>query len=127
MTLRVSWPGPVPRLVCLGGGRPGPVYPLPGLGLCSPCGVGLGISGVPAPGVGRGGGGLCVVLPDCAAGGALWGGGLLCLIPSLCLPWAGNKADVLGFALAMEGVASIQLRFVVTCYLWARSVWRPCA
>ena len=37
---RVSCPGPVLRLACLGGGRPGPVSPLPGLGLCDPLGLG---------------------------------------------------------------------------------------
>ena len=33
------------------------------------------------------------------------GGGSLCLIPSLCLPWAGNKAGVTGVVLSMGGVA----------------------
>ena len=40
----------------LGGGRPGPGSPLPGLGLCAPRGVGLRIRGVPVPGGGVGGG-----------------------------------------------------------------------
>ena len=40
-----------------GGGRPGSVSPLPGLGLCAPRGVGLRARGVPAPEGGVGGGG----------------------------------------------------------------------
>ena len=125
----MSCPGPVPRFVCLeAGGAARSRFPLPGWGLCAPCGVGLRIWGVPAPGGGvggGGGGGLCAVLPDCAAGGGQWGWGSPCLSPSLYLPWAGNKAGVLGVALAMEGVAPIPLRFVLACCLRARSVWRP--
>ena len=41
----------------LGGGRPGPGSPLPGLGLCAPRWVGLRIRGVPVPGGGVGVGG----------------------------------------------------------------------
>ena len=78
-------------------------------------------------GVGWGGGSLCAFLPDCAAGAGQWGGGSPCLSPSLCLPWAGNKAGVLGVALALEGVAPIPLCFMLACCLLARSVWRPCA
>ena len=44
----------------------------------------------------------------CGRGGQ-WGWGLLCLIPSLCLPWVGNKAGVTGVVLVMGGVAPIQL------------------
>ena len=33
------------------------------------------------------------------------GRGSLCLFPSLCLPWAGNKAGVTGVALSIGGVA----------------------
>ena len=61
----------------------------------------------------------------CGRGGP-WGGGSPCIGPSLCLPWAGNKAGLLDVALAMEGVASIPLRFVLACCPWARFVWRPC-
>ena len=60
----------------------------------------------------------------CGRGGQ-WGGGSPCLGPSLCLPWAGNKAGVIGVALAMEGVAPIPLRFVLACCPRARSVWCP--
>ena len=60
----------------------------------------------------------------CGRGGE-WGGGSPCLGPSLCFPWAGNKAGVLGVALSMEGVAPILLRFVLACCPRARSVWRP--
>ena len=52
------------------------------------------------------------------------GGGSPYLGPSLCLPWAGNKAGVIGVALVMEGVALILLRFVFACCPRAWSVWR---
>ena len=129
MPLRVSCPGPVPRVVCFwgGGGRPGPVSPLPGLGLCALRGVGLRVWGVPAPGggVGWGGGAPVRRAPRLCGRGGQWGGGSPCLGPSLCLPWAGNKAGVLGVPLAMEGVAPIPLRFVLACCPRTRSVWRP--
>ena len=60
----------------------------------------------------------------CGRGGQ-WGGGSLCPAPSLCLPWAGNKAGVSGFVLVMEGVAPILVRLVLPRHLWARSVRRP--
>ena len=67
-------------------------------------------------------------LPVCRSPwGGKWAGGSPCLSPSLCLPWAGNKASVLGVALAMERVAPIPLRFVLACCSQARSVWRLCA
>ena len=59
--------------------------------------------------------------------GAPRGGGSPYLGPSLCPPWAGNKAGVIGVALVMEGVAPILLRFVFACCPRAWSVWRPCA
>ena len=111
----------------LGGGRPGPVSPLPGLGWRAPRGVGLRVRGVPAPGGGLGGGGGRPVrrAPRLCGRGGLWRGGSLCLVPSLCLPWAGNKAGVTGVVLVMEGVAPIPLQFVLACGLLARPVWRP--
>ena len=39
--------------------------------------------------------------------------------PSLCPPWAGNIAGVIGDALVMGGAAPILLRFVVPCRPWA--------
>ena len=63
--LRVSCPGPLLRLVCLGGGASGPGSPVPGLGLCAPRGAGPG----------GGGGGPCAVPPVSAAGGASRAGG----------------------------------------------------
>ena len=51
----------------LGGGRSGPVSPLPGLGLCAPRRAGPWRSC--AGGRFRGGGGPCAVPPVCAAGG----------------------------------------------------------
>ena len=62
--------------------------------------------------------------PWCGSGGQ-WGGASPYLGPSLCLPWAGNKAGVFGFAPAMEGVAPISLWFMLVCCSGARSVWRP--
>ena len=63
--------------------------------------------------------------PRMCGGGGQWGGGSLCLVPSLCLTWAGNKAGFTGVVPVMEGVAPIPLRFVVACRLWGRPVWPP--
>ena len=52
-----------------------------------------------------GGGGRAPRPPFVRPGGGLKGGGSLCLVPSLCLPWAGNKAGVTGVVLSMGGVA----------------------
>ena len=75
----------------------------------------------------RGGGGGCVPSSPEVWPGAPRGGGSPYLGPSLCLPWAGKKAGVIGVALVMEGVAVILLRFVFACCPQAWSVWRPCA
>ena len=115
----------VPFGFFFGGGRPGPVSPLPGLVLCAPREVRQRVWGIPAPGVGVGGGAACAPFPRLCGRGGQWGGGSPCLGPSLCLPWVGNKAGVLAVALAMEGVAPIPLWFVLACCLRARSVWRP--
>ena len=74
--------------------------------------------------MGWGGGGVRRNPLLCGRGGQ-WGGGSLCLVPSLCLSWAGNKAGVTGVVLVMEGVAPIPLQFLLACLLWARSVRRP--
>ena len=55
-------------------------------------------------GAGPGGGGAPFP-PAVRPGRGLLGGGSLCLFPSLCLPWAGNKAGVTGVVLSMGGVA----------------------
>ena len=108
------------------GWRPSPLSLLPGLGLCAPRGVGLRVWGVPAPGDGVGGGGAaCVPFPRSLRQGGQFGWGSPCLGPSLCLPWAGNKAGVLDVAPAMEGVAPIPFRLVLACCLGARSARRP--
>ena len=59
--------------------------------------------------------------------GAWQGGGSLCLGPSLCLPWAGDKAAVIGDTQLMAGVGPILLRFVFMCRPRAWSACRPCA
>ena len=56
-------------------------------------------------GAGWGGGGRAPYPPVVRPGGGLLGGGSLPLIPSLCLPWPGNKAGVTGVVLSMGGVA----------------------
>ena len=112
----------------LGGGAPGPVSPLPGLGLCAPRGVGLRVRGVSALGGGlEWRGAACVPFPRSVRLGGQWSWGSPCLGPSLCLPWAGNKVGVLDVPLVMEGVAPIPFRFLLACCFWARSVCRPCA
>ena len=124
-------PASVPCSVWLarGGGRPGPVSPLPGLGLCAPCGVALGVWNIPAPGGGLGGvggGGLCAVPPDCAAGGASGAGGRLASVRPSAFPGQATKQVLVpGVALAMEGVAPIPLQFVFACCPRARFVWCP--
>ena len=62
----------------LGGGRPGPVSPLPGLGLRAPRGVGLRARGVPVLGGGVGGGvgAACVPRPPFARPGGPVGRGV---------------------------------------------------
>ena len=52
-----------------------------------------------------GGGGRAPFPPAVRPGRGLLGGGSLCLSPSLCLPWAGNKAGVTGVVLSMGGLA----------------------
>ena len=109
-------PAPVPCSVwrAWGGGGPVPFPPYLAWGCAPPFGVGLRVRGVPAPGGGVGGGGRPVRrAPSLCGRGGQWGGGSLCLVPSLCLPWAGNKAVVTGVVLVMEGVAPIPLRFVL--------------
>ena len=56
-------------LFFLGGGRPGPVPPMPGLGSCAPRRAGLCVRGGRAPG-GGGRGGACVPPPPGVARGA---------------------------------------------------------
>ena len=109
-----------------GGGAAWSRFPLTGLGLCAPRGVGLRVRGVSVPRGRTGGGGRPVRrAPRLCGRGGRWGRGSPCLVPSLCLPWAGNKAGVTGVALVMEGVAPIPVPFVLACRLRARSVWRP--
>ena len=103
-----------------GGGGPVPFPPCLAWGCVPPLGR--------ARAGGAGGGGRTVCRPPRRCGrGAPRGGGSPYLGPSLCLPWAGNKAGVTGVALVMEGVAPILLRFVFACCPRAWPVWRPCA
>ena len=77
----------------------------PALSLWGPRAAGR-VRGVHMLGGGLGGGGGVRRTPRlCGRGGACRAGGSLCLIPSLCLPWAGNKAGVTGVVLSMGGVA----------------------
>ena len=106
MPLRVSCLGPVLRLACSGGGgRPGPFFPLPGLGLCASCGAGLRVWGVPTPGSG-GGGGLRAVLPDGAAGEASGAGDRLTSVRPSAFPGQATKR-------------------VSLALLWPWRAWRP--
>ena len=70
--------------------------------VCTPCGGCVPRGGSVAflcRGAGWGGwGGLRRAPPLCGRGG-----GSLCLVPSLCLPWAGNKAGVTDVVLLMGG------------------------
>ena len=67
--LRVSSPGPLLRLACLGGGRSGPGSPLPGFGLCVPRGAGCGVR-VPGGGFRVGGAARAPYPPYLRPGGA---------------------------------------------------------
>ena len=107
----------------LGRGRSGPGSPVPGLGLCAPRWAGLWRSC--ARGRVLGGGAAPAPCPPFVRPGGPVAGGLLCLVLSLCLPWAGSKAGVTGVVLVMGGVVPISLRFVLARLLWARSVRHP--
>ena len=110
----------------LGGGRPVRFPPYLAWGCALPVGSVCAFEAFPCQGVGWGGGGRPVRrAPRLCGRGGQWGGGSLCLVPSLCLPRAGNKAGVTGVVLVMEDMAPILLRFVLACRLRARSVWRP--
>ena len=126
VALRVSCLSPVLRLTCFGGGGAVPFPPYMAWGCALPVGR-VCASGAFQRQAGWGGGGGRPVrrAPRLRGGGGQWGGGSPCLGPSLCLPWAGNKAGVLGVALTMEGLAPIPLWFVFACCLRAPSVWRP--
>ena len=109
---------PLPRLPAHWAGCWGPLSTCCGRGLvgvgAQHCHLGLhALWGLPAAGRVRsvhvpwgrlGGGGVRRARRFCGRGGAV-GGGSLCLVPSLCLPWPGNKAGVTGVVLSMGGVA----------------------
>ena len=106
-------PAPVPCSVwrALGGGHPVPVPPYLAWGCAPPVGR---VRGVRVPGGGLLGGGCPVRrAPRLCGRGGQWGGGSLCLVPSLCLPWAGCKAGVTGVILVTGGVVPIPIRFVL--------------
>ena len=78
-------------------------------------------------GVGRGGGpleggGVACASPPRGCGkartglGGIGAGGLGAAVPSLCLPYTGTKAGLVGVAQFMEGALSILLRFVSVCF-----------
>ena len=96
-----------PRVVGAGVRVWGP-FSVPSAGTpCGGCAPRGGSVAFVCPGAGWGGGGgkRAPYPPVVRPGGGLLGGGSLCLIPSLCLPWAGNKARVTGVVLSMGGVA----------------------
>ena len=121
MPLRISCFGPVRRRASFREGRPGPVPPMPGFGSCAPLRAGLCIR----DGLSQGGRPVCRS-PWELGWGAPRGGGLLYLGPSVCLPWVGTKAGLVGVAQFMEGVASILLKFVSACRPRVWSAGRPC-
>ena len=127
--LHVSCPGPALCLVCFffwGGGAARSRFPPTWLGAsCSLWGGSARLGRSSAGEWGSGGGRPVRRSPRTCGWGGQSGGLSPCLGPSLCLPWAGNKAGVLGVALAMEGVAPIPLWFVLACCPRASSVWRP--
>ena len=84
------WPAHPVGAACRGGG--GGPSPYLAWGCAPPVGR---VRGVRVPGGGLGGGGPPVRRAPRS----------LCLVPSLCLPWAGNKAGVTGVVLSMGGVA----------------------
>ena len=97
------WPARPVAAACRGGG--GGPSPYLTWGCAPPVGR---VPGVSAPGGGLGGGGRAARAPCppfVRLGGACRTGGSLCLVPSLCLPWAGNKAGVTDVLLSMAGVA----------------------
>ena len=120
-------PGPVPCSVWRAwGGAARSRFPPTWLGVVRPPWGGSALPGRSCAGGWRGGGGGPCAAPPCLCDrGGKWRGGSLRLVPSLCLPWTGNKAGVTGVVVVMEGVAPIPLRFVLACLLWARSVRRP--
>ena len=120
-------PAPVPCRVwfVFRGGWPGPFSPTWLWAVCSPWGGSARLGRSSARGWGGGGGRPVRRAPGLCKRGGQWGGGSPCLGPSLCLPWAGNKAGVPGVALAMESGAPIPLRCVLACCPRVRSVWCP--
>ena len=96
--LRVSCLGPVRRLARLGGGAAWSLFPpYLSLGRVLPRGRACAFETVRRRG-GGGGGSLCAAANRGRGRGAPRGGGSLYLGPSLCLPWAGTKAGVIGVA-----------------------------
>ena len=75
----------------------------------------------------RGGGGGGVSRPPVGLARGRGARGSLRLTPSLCLPWAGYNAGVIGDAQVTGGAAPILLRFVVACRLRAWFLRCPCA
>ena len=88
--------------------------------------AGRGLPQPGQPGGGGGWGGPRAAPPEGWPGS--WGaGGSLCLGASLCRPWAGNIAGVIGDAQVIGGAAPILLWFVVACHPGAWPVCRSWA
>ena len=96
-----------PLSTCCGRGRAGVGALLCTLGLHALWGLRAAgrVRGVRVPGGGLGGGGARAPCPPFVRPGGPVGRGSLCLVPSLCIPWAGNKAGVTGVLLSKGGVA----------------------
>ena len=129
--LRASCPGPVLRLACLGGGRPGPASPLPGLACALPVGWVRAPRAFQRRGAGwgwvGGGAGLCTVPPDCGAGGASGAGGCLASVRPSAFP--GQATKVVSLVLLWPWRAWLPYRSGSCCLLSPGMVrvWRPCA
>ena len=114
-----AFPASVPCAVwlALGGGRPGLVLPVPGLGLSAPLRPGLCVRDGPAPGgAGCREGGLCAALPGGVGGGPRGARGRSTSVRPSAFPGrAPQRVSLASSASFMEGVAFILLRFVFAC------------
>ena len=128
--LRASCPGPVLRLACLGGGRPGPASPLPGLACALPVGWVRAPRAFQRRGAGWGwvgGGAVCAPCPPTAGPGGPVGRGVA-LPRSVPLPSLGRQQRWCPWCCSGHGGRGSHTAPVrAACCPRAWSVWRPCA